>query len=455
MRPFTRGLAGEARKLMALAVPIIAGQVGQMVLGLVDTIMIGRVGVVPLAAAAFAGTVISVFLIFGFGLLASVTILVARSYGSDRTEACGEYLRHGLAMACVLSVISAVGLHLGVGMLGWFGQPPEVVAEGRSYFIIISWSLVAAYFFQVFRQFSESLSSAWTPMVIMTGGILLNIFLNWVLIYGNLGAPALGLEGAGWATLMARVATAATLVVVVVKTPRLAAMLPGSWWARLELDRFRELLKIGFPISLQHLSEMGAFAMAAFMMGWIGTEALAAHQIAISCAAFTFMFPLGLSFAAGIRTGQASGAGDYHGVRQICFSALFLGFLVMALAATVFLIWGRELARQFVDDPVVTDLAGRLLVIAAIFQVFDGVQVVGAGLLRGLTDVKIPTVIVVIAYWGIALPAAWLTGIRMGWGAEGIWGGMAVGLAIAAVALASRVIRLTGHSRPGREPTSV
>lgn len=433
---------------MTLAVPIIAGQVGQMVLGLVDTVMIGRVGVVPLAAAAFAGTLISVFLIFGFGLLASVTVLVARSFGSERSEDCGEYLRHGLVMALILSTVSAVGLHLGAGMMGLFGQPPEVVAEGRSYFIIISWSLVAAYLFQVFRQYSESLSHAWTPMVIMTGGILLNVFLNWVLIYGNLGSPAFGLEGAGWATLTARVATGVVMMVVVLRSSRFAPMLPERWWARLDLDRFRELLKIGFPISLQHLSEMGAFAMATFMMGWIGTEALAAHQIAISCAAFTFMVPLGLSFAAGIRTGQASGAGDTQGVRQTCFSALSLGFLFMALAATVFLVWGRELAQLFVDDRVVTDLAGRLLVIAGIFQIFDGVQVVGAGLLRGLTDVKIPTVIVVVAYWVIALPAGWVVAIRMEWGAEGIWASMALGLAVAAVALAIRVFRLTGRDLP-------
>lgn len=442
---------------MDLAVPIIAGQVGQMVLGLVDTVMIGRVGVVPLAAAAFAGTLISVFLIFGFGLLASVTVLVARSFGSERNEDCGEYLRHGLAMALVLSIASAVGLHLGAGMMGLFGQPPEVVTEGRSYFIIISWSLVAAYLFQVFRQYSESLSSAWTPLVIMIAGIVLNVFLNWILIYGNLGAPALGLEGAGWATLTARIATGVAMMVAVLRSNRFAPVLPDRWWARLELARFRELLRIGFPISLQHLSEMGAFAIATFMMGWIGTEALAAHQIAISCAAFTFMVPLGLSFAAGIRTGQVSGAGDSQGVRQICFSALSLGFLFMACAATVFLIWGRELAQQFVDDRAVTDLAGRLLVIAGIFQIFDGVQVVGAGLLRGLTDVKVPTVIVVVAYWVIALPAGWVLAIRLEWGAEGIWTGMALGLAVAAVALAGRVVRLTrpnlsaGEKEPVKE----
>jgi len=327
-----------------------------------------------------------------------------------------------------------------------FGQPPEVVATANPFFLIIAVSLIPALVFQALRQFSEAIGRPWLPMGILFLTVALNVFFNWVLIFGHLGAPALGLTGSGCSTLLARSLSVVILWIWLRRLPHVAALCPrGRAGAGLAWRHFRAMLRIGVPVAGQLLFEVGAFSTAALLMGWLGTVPLAAHQIAVSCASFTFMFPLGLAMAASIRLSQAVGGGRRDTLRPIGFGALGLGVAVMGTFALILGLAGSWISRGFTTDPEVAALAARLLLVAAIFQIFDGGQVVSVGALRGLTDVKVPTAITFIAYWLVALPAGYLLAFRAGWGAPGIWAGLAAGLACAAVLLASRLARATAH----------
>ena len=427
----------EARVTLLLAVPIILGQVSQMLMGAVDSLMIGQVGTVPLAASAFAGSVFAFFYVSGLGLCFPVAVLVSRAHGAGQPKECGEWLRHGLAVAVFTGIVALIAMELLGTQLGRLGQPPEVVAAAQPFFSLIAVSLLPALAFQALRQFAESLGRPWLPMVIMMGGVVLNVGLNWILIYGHLGAPALGLAGAGVATLTARCVDLLVLWLCLRTHEPLRPCWPANWWWRLDLARLKEMLHIGVPASGQLVFEVGAFTVAAWMMGRIGTVPLAAHQIALSCAGMTFMFPLGLSMAAGMRVSQALGAGRREWVRPIGYGALGMAFVVMGVFGTTFWLAGPVIARSFVDDDKVVKLAGQLLAVAALFQLFDGGQVVGAGLLRGLSDMKVPTAITFVAYWCFMLPVAYGLGV-VGHSPVGVWKALALGLASAAVLLAWR-----------------
>jgi MATE family multidrug resistance protein len=293
------------------------------------------------------------------------------------------------------------------------------------------------------RQFAESMGRPWVPMLIVLCGVMLNAFLNWVLIYGHLGVPALGLTGSGIATLVSRTLSPAVILVWLRLDPAMRAAWPKRWLAPMSWVRMRRMLAVGMPVSGSLLFEGGAFAAATVMMGWLGAAALAAHQIAISCAALTFMAPLGLSMAVGIRIGSAAGAGHHVKLRSIWLGAVGLSAAQSILFTVVFLVWGHLLASFFIGDSLVISMATKLLVVAAVFQVFDGAQVINSAALRGLTDVRVPAAITFISYWAVAIPLGYLLGIHWGLGPQGIWMGLAVGLAGAAIFLGARLVRMT------------
>ncbi len=433
----------EARLTLALALPIVVGQVSQMLMGVTDSIMIGRIGAVPLAASAFAGGIFSVFFVIGIGLLLPVAVFVSREHGAGDDRAGASWLQHGVALAVVASAAEILVM---LGLAGAFhrmGQPPEVLAEIEPYYTIICVSLLPVLVFQVFRQFAEALGRPWVPMFIMLASVALNVLLNWILIYGKLGAPALGLAGAGWATLASRIAALVVIVVWLRRAPEFRNMMPATWVSGLRMTRVREMLRIGLPAAVMLFFEVGAFMMAAVMMGWLGATALAAHQIALSCAGFMFMFPLGLSMAVGMRIGKAVGEGRTDLLRPVAGGALAMSCAIMSVSAVGFALGGERLALGFVNDAEVVALAAQLLVVAAIFQLFDGAQVIGAGALRGLADVRVPAVITFIAYWLLAIPGGYVLGLHTRLGAVGVWIGLACGLAIAAALLAWRFRRLT------------
>jgi putative efflux protein, MATE family len=435
----------QNRKTLALASPIIAGQVGQMLMGWADTLMVGRVGVVPLAACAFANTLLAVVFVFGFGVMSSVTVRASQAFGAGRgTEVvhrAGILLGAGLG-AVLLCILLAL-----LPVLHWFGQPPDVNAAAPGYLVLTAMSLVPAMMLTAEKGFAESLSRPWLPFWIVLGGVLLNVLLNWIFIFGKLGAPALGLTGAGLATFLARCVAVAALMLCMRRSSYFRKFLVRADDGRTIGSELRALLRIGLPAGGQLLAEVTAFASASIMMGWIGVNALAAHQIAITCAATTFMVPLGLGMAVTVRVGQTLGAGALNDVRPIAFGGLGMGVGVMACTAVGFLLFPQQIAGLFVADPAVRSVAATLLVIAGMFQIVDGAQIIMMNALRGLSDVSVPMGIAVGSYWGVALPTSWLLAFPVGLGPQGIWIGLAAGLLAASVALTWRFWRKSSSAR--------
>jgi MATE family multidrug resistance protein len=434
----------ELRPTLTLALPIIVGQVSQMLMGVTDSLMIGHAGTVPLAASAFGGTVFNVFYVLGIGLMLPVSIFVSRARGAASPAEAGEYLRHGLALALGFGLLETLAMAVLGTQLARFGQPPEVMGVVLPFYLLIAASLVPVLVYLGLRQFAEAMGHPWIPMFIMLGGVGLNALLNWVLIYGHLGAPALGLTGAGLSTLISRALGALVIYGWLRRDPAVRAAWPAAgWFGKYSRARFREMLKLGLPASGMLLFETTAFAFSGVMIGWLGAVPLAAHQIALTCVSFAFMFPLGLSIAVGMRVSRAVGAGEFARRRPIAFGTVGLGLTVTACFGVTFWAAGGTIAGWFVADPDVVALAARLLAIGALFQLVDGVQVIGAASLRGISDVKLPTLITFAAYWIVALPLGYALGLRGGYGAPGMWIGIASGLALAAGLLAWRFARLT------------
>lgn len=431
----------ETRRTVALALPIIVGHVGQMLMGWVDTIMVGRVGVVPLGACGFANTLLSVPLVFGFGLLSAVSVAVSHAHGAGEPDRAASGVRGGFAIAALLSVGVLAGIHALVPHLGLFGQPPEVNADVPTYLILCAWSLVPVFFTTVTKNFCEALARPWVPFWIMISGVGLNAFLNWILIFGNLGAPALGLAGAGWATLAARIAVMGAILVYPSVSVLLRPSWPGRWFAPGIGPAAWKVLAIGLPAGALHLFEVSGFAFGSIMMGWISVDALAAHQIALTCVATTFMVPLGLSQAVCVRVGHARGSRRLAALRPLILGALGLTLVFMGTTGIGLFLGGTSIASWFVSDPAVRLLTAQLLLVGGIFQIVDGIQVVCSGALRGFEDTQVPMWIGVLSYWVVALPVSWSAAFALGLGARGVWLGFVVGLTVAAVALAFRLRR--------------
>lgn len=434
-------MLSELKATLRLAFPLMAGQIGQMLMGVVDTVMLGRLGATELAASSFANIIVWVPLVFGIGLMTCVSMRVAQARGAGNRESAAEALRHGLWIGVAAGALLTAVL---LGLMPWldrFGQPPDVVAAVPAIYLPVALSVLPALAAMALKNFADAMERPWPAFWISLGGVALNAFLNWVMIFGHLGCPALGLAGAGWATALARSATFIALMAWVAGAPAFHGWRPARWAAAPTAALISRLLTLGTPVSLGLLTEVVAFNLAGLMAGWINTTSLAAHQIALTCASFTFMAPLGLSMAATVRVGACHGARDSDRLRAIAFGAIWAGGVLMAVSAAVFLLFGRSISGWFIDDPAVRTLAARLLVIAGLFQIFDGLQVTAAGVLRGLHDVRVPAALSFVAYWVLALPLAWLTAFPLGWRAEGIWTGLAFGLGVVSFLLVQRVRR--------------
>ena len=432
------GVLHELRRTLSLAVPITAGHLGQMIMGVADTVMIGRVGVVPLAAAAFSHTIAHFFLVIGIGLLTAVSVLVSHAHGANNPREAGEILRRGLYLAVVSGILMFGLLWAGFPLLHFLGQPPEVITASKPYLWLLALSIPFALATINFKAYSEAQDAPWPGFWAGLISVLLNIFLNWVLIYGNLGAPALGLPGAGIATLVSRIINLILLVAWLRLDRRFRKSWPVRWLARCPLPALAAMLRLGFPVALQLLMEVGAFGATTLLMGWLGIIEIAAHQIALTCAATTFMFPLGISLAVAIRVGHVVGAGQPERARRIGFGAVGFGVCLAGLFAALFIALNGFIAGLFTPDPETLRMAAALIVIAGFFQLFDGVQVLALGALRGCKDVRIPTLIVFVAYWIIGIPAGSAFAFGLGFGARGLWFGLAAGLAAAATGLVWR-----------------
>ncbi len=410
-----------------------------MLMGLTDTAFIGRLGAAPLAAAAFTQGVFGMFYVVCVGSLVGSGVFAAREHGAGDAASSVSWLRHGRVLSLVVGL---AGFCVLAGMSTQFdrlGEPEDVIALAKGFYLLIAASLLPALIFQVQRQFAEAVGQPWGPTLIAIGSVGLNALLNWLFVFGHGGFSRLGLVGSAWSTLVAR------LVSVLAITGWLRFGRPFAAWRAAprtawQTARLVQLVRFGAPVAAMLVFETGAFAASTLMIGWLGTVPLAAHQIALGCASLTFMAPLGLSYAVSMRISRANGAGYTGSVRAIGLGALGAGLCLMLIFAGLFAWQGRFIAGLFTPIDSVAAVAAELLSVAAIFQVFDGSQVICQGALRGLADVRVPALLTFAAYWLLSLPLGYLLAFHTPLGARGLWLGLAAGLAVAALSLTLRFL---------------
>lgn len=418
---------------LKLAYPVIIGQLGHMMLGVVDSLMVGQLGAVPLAAASLVNGLILLIIVLGIGMSVALTPLVAIAKGSGNHEECGIILRQGLLINLIFSILLVGVVYFLADLINFLNQPEEVAVLAESYLKILSFSIIPFMMFQSYKQFVEGLSFTKPPMVILIVANIINVFGNWVFIFGNLGMPRLDLDGAGFATLTTRIFIALIIYFYVRYSKELKQYDPSLKFKSINWRVIKKIIDLGIPGGFQMFFEVGGFAFAAVMIGWIGASELAAHQIAINLASITFMVALGLSIASTIRIGNYLGKKDMNGIKNAGYSALVIVAVIMGTFGLMFIFLKNYLPTLYIEDAEVIEIAASLIIIAALFQVVDGLQVVGIGILRGLTDLKAPMLIAFIAYWLVGLPVAYLLGFVLDFGVVGVWVSFIVGLSLAAI----------------------
>jgi MATE family multidrug resistance protein len=421
------------RQTIKLAYPVTIGQLGHVMLGVVDSMMVGRVGAEPLAASSLVNGLVFLVVVFGLGMSLAISPLVAIAKGSDNHEQCGIILRQGLFINFLVALILNGVVFFGADLIYSLNQPPLVARLAVSYTKIVSFTILPFMLFQSYRQFIEGLYHTRPAMYIMIVANLVNVFGNWVFIYGNLGFQAMGLDGAGYSTLLTRIFMGAVMMIYVLSSRRFKEYDPTLKFKSLNFPIIKKILNIGIPTGFQHFFEVGAFAFSAVMIGWLGSDPLAAHQIALSMASVTFMIILGISAAGTIRVGNALGRKNIRDVKDAGYTAVILAAAIMATFAVIFISLRNFLPTLYIDDPAVIPIAAALLVVAGFFQISDGVQAVGLGILRGITDVRVPMLISFISYWVIGFPVGYLLGFKTDLGVIGIWIGLLLGLTLAAL----------------------
>lgn len=433
----------EFFKTLKLAWPIIVGQLSHIALGVIDSAMVGRLGADPLAAVSVSVGLFSILMVFGIGVSFAISPLTAIERGAGNSVEAEKILKNGVINGLTVGAILVVLMLVVAAILPWMNQTKEVTAYAIPYLQILAVSMLPIMIFQSFRQFSEGLEIMYPALLIGLSMIPLNTFGNWLLIYGNWGFPAMGIEGAAWATVLTRFVAAAMMAAYVMFNRRFQAYRQLAWRAAIDTAVIRRLLALGIPGGAQLIFETSAFALAAVMIGWLGSKALAAHQIAINLASISFMVAIGISSASAIRVGHAQGQSNFLKVRNIGKSSFFMAGGFMALCGLVFIGMRYSLPALYIDDQEVINQAAQLLLVAAAFQIVDGIQAVGVGLLRGMEDVKRPTLYVMLAYWVLALPLGGLLAFTFDMGVLGLWIALALGLAASALLLSYRFFRLT------------
>lgn len=432
----------EAYSTLRLAIPIIIGELAQMALHLIDSAMVGAISYKHLAATSLVISAMNIPFVIGIGMTISVSQLVSMAHGQNDRHKVSHYLFNGFWLCAATAVIISLTLVFGRGVLYHLGQDKEVVQLSLPFMKLLGISMIPMLLFITLKQFTDGLEYTRTAMLLSLIALPVNIFLNWLLIYGNWGFPRLELEGAGWSTLITRTLLLIILAAIVLRHKTFAPYIAerktawhfnGSTW--------KNLLKIGIPSSMQIGMEAGAFAITGIIIGTMGAVPQAAHQIAISCASLTFMVAFGLSHAGSIRTSNAYGAVNWHKISLIGKSTLLTGLIYGVFCAVMFILLRQWLPTLFNGNMEVVALASALLLLAGVFQISDATQVIGAGLLRGIKDVKVPTYLVAIAYWVIGLPFGYIFAFPLKLGAAGMWLGFIAGLTFAALFLSLRFFK--------------
>ena len=442
----------EFKYNIRLSVPVILGMLGHTFVAFADNIMVGQLGTAELAAVSLGNSFVFIAMSLGIGFSTAITPLVAEADGAGNKADGKSALKHGLVLCTVLG-LSLFGIILLLKPIMYLmKQPPEVVELAMPYLDLVAFSLVPLIIFQAFKQFSEGLSQTKYPMYATIIANVVNIILNYLLIFGSFGFPKMGIVGAAIGTLISRFVMVIYIWFLLKGKKKFHDYVTGFNFKLIEKKVMRKIINLGFPSALQMFFEVAIFTAAIWISGVLGKNAQAANQIALNLSSMTFMFGMGLGVAAMIRVGNQKGLVNFKELRRIAQSIFFLTLLVEIVFAILFL-WGREWfptiyldvndAKNMADNTEVIFLAGQLLLVAAFFQISDGIQVVVLGALRGLQDVKIPTLITFIAYWLIGFPISYYLGLHTDFGSVGIWIGLLTGLTASAIMLYIRFNYLT------------
>jgi MATE family multidrug resistance protein len=430
-----KNLKAEFKPMLRLSGPVVLAELGWVTMGIVDTMMVGRVGPEAIGGVSVGSITFFSVAIFGMGLLLGLDTLVSQAFGAGHLEACHHNLFQGIYLSFFLAIPLSL-LVLGfIPLLNAWGLNPGVLTQTIPYLKAIIWSLLPLLLYATFRRYLQAMNQVKPIMFALVSANLVNAVGNWIFIFGHLGAPAMGAEGAGWATCVSRIYMALALLGAIWFYDRRTQS--GLWrtaWG-LDVRRTVKLIQLGLPASLQITLEVGVFAAATALAGKLTPIALASHQIALNAASFTFMVPLGIASAGAVRVGQAIGRSDPCNASRSGWTALFLGTCFMSAAGLAFLTIPHQILRIFTTNSVVIDSGVSLLSVAAVFQLFDGLQVVATGILRGAGDTRIPMICNLIGHWLLGLPTGYVLCFIVGWGVLGLWLGLSVGLIFVGVVL--------------------
>lgn len=434
------------RATLALGLPIIGTQLAQMGINFIDTLMLGWLGAEVLAASVLATTLFFVVVVVGFGLGAAVMPLAAQAAGENDTRSIRRSVRMGLWIVAIYSALMMPILWNVEAILLAAGQKPDLSAMAQEYVRYAQWSIFPVLIVSVLRSYLSALERMQVILWVTLLGVAVNAFLNYAFIFGNFGMPRMELAGAGIATLITNILSAIVIVLYCLKALDLREheIFVRLW--RPDWVAFRDVLRLGFPISLTLLAEVGLFSAASIMMGWIGTIELASHGIALQITSIAFMIPLSFAQVGTVRLGRAIGRKDPAGVNRSGMVVLALGVGFACFSAMVFLMFPAPLISMYLDKinpdaALIIAYGTPLLAVAAAFQIVDTLQVLGAGLLRAMKDTRVPMYIAMFSYWGVGLPAAYIFGFVFEFDGPGVWAGLATGLSVAAILMNWRYYR--------------
>ncbi len=426
------------KRILLLAFPVMLSQAGQVLVQQVDNMMVGSVGTIELAAASFAGNIFIIGMVIGMGFTFGLTPLVGPAWASGDNKLAGKWLHNSIVLNLIITFILMVLMYSVSFFMNRMGQDEAVAKLAIPYYRILVVSMLPFMLFFTIKQFAEGIGNTMNAMLITLSANAVNIIFNYLFIFGKLGFPEMGLTGAGIGTLIARTAMPVIFIFVFLKKDVFRPYLFNIFRSQLDRKILKRLFEVGWPISSQIVLEVLAFALGALMMGWLGPAPLAAHQIAIGMASLTFMIVTGIAAGTTIRVSHQYNLGDYHSMKKATFASVHLVLGFMSITALTFFFLRNQIPLLYTSDKEVIIVASRLLILAAIFQVFDGLQVVILGALRGLTDVKFAMMVAFVSYILISLPLSYFLAFTVNWGPEGIWVGFVVSLAIAGLLFLAR-----------------
>lgn len=418
----------ELRPMLALAAPVVLAEVGWVTMGIVDTIVVGPLGPAAIGAVGIGSVLFLALAIFGMGLLLGLDTLVAHAFGAGRLDECHRWLLHGITLSFICTPALTLVALAGIRTLPAWGLQPEVLALAGPYLNVTTWSLLPLLLYASFRRYLQAMGIVAPVTAALVTANAINAVAAWALVYGHFGLPAMGTTGSAVATLVSRIYLAGALLVSVISYDRHHHISVFSIPWRPERRSLVRLARLGLPAATQVTLELGVFAAASAFAGRLDPVSLASHQIALNLASLTFMIPLGVASAGAVRVGHAVGRRDAHGAARAGWVALLLGATFMAGAALVFVIAPRPLIGMFTSSDAVFAVGRRLLLVAAMFQLFDGLQGVSTGVLRGIGDTHTPMVGNLAGHWLLGLPVGYALCFWRGWGVVGLWVGLSIGL---------------------------